>query len=185
VLPYLRPAVPGPPISAARNHCCWGKASKAKKRGLPRHKADLSVFSRSACLGLPTADSTINREAVVGWARTVVAKGGWTGWKSHGRNDTPRAWAKLSVSGAVARLPAMKAGRRGQASRVRENDRRVLRGLADGFINSTPTLPGGGVRRHTGRHRWTRFPLDFGTLEKYGFLSGSGCGHNPVGTRAV
>src|SRR6195952_945030 len=131
------------------------------KRGLPRHKPPYPF--QVGLFGLPTL---INNVETLWWVRDIVEKGaGW--WKSHGRNGR-QGLRSYSVSGRV-KNPGMKLAPAGVT--VRELIEEFCGGMAEGhkFHAYLPGGASGGILPAAMDH----IPLDFGTLEKYGWFIGS------------
>jgi formate dehydrogenase len=138
------------------------------KRGLPRQRppfpAQVGLFGR------PTLCNNIE---TLYWVRDIVEKGAdW--FTGQGRNGR-KGLRTFSVSGRV-RDPGVKLAPAGITARQLIDE--YCDGMAEGhsFKGYLPGGASGGILPAA----MADLPLDFGTLEQYGCLTGSGAGAKPV-----
>lgn len=132
------------------------------KRGIPRHKPPFA-----AEVGLFNRPTLINNVETLFWVRDVLENGPeW--FSKHGRNGR-KGLRTFSVSGRV-REPGAKIA--GAGITVRELIDEYCGGMADGHTFKG-YLPGGASGGILPAEK-SNIPLDFGTLEEYGCLAGSG-----------
>src|SRR5256885_4708851 len=131
------------------------------KRGLRRHRPP--YVAQVGLFGRPTLEQNVE---TLFWVRDIVEKGaGW--FTSHGRHDR-KGLRSYSVSGRVSD-PGVKLAPAGITARELIDE--YCAGMQSGhtFKGYLPGGASGGILPAS----MADLPLDFGTLDKYGYFVGS------------